>query len=233
VQIGWRWTRRESCHTGPTGCANGEICFLSVTFWPLWLLQYGLRRLALLSGFMVTSTQSSSPEAQSPEFVRLLTNAQAKLYACICTLLGGCQDARDVLQETNMVMWRKSAEYDLSTDFMTWAYTCARYQVMAHRKQLSRAHVMFNDELLDGIAACIVERNSDLDDRLGVLDQCISKLSPSHRKILIHRYQNGTSVERIAAEFGQRSGAVRVLLHRIRLAVGRCVQQGIQSEGLL
>jgi RNA polymerase sigma-70 factor (ECF subfamily) len=92
---------------------------------------------------------------------------------------------------------------------------------------------MFDDKLLDGIAACIVERNSDLDDRLGVLDQCISKLSPSHRKILIRRYQHGASIDRISAEFGQRSGTVRVLLHRIRLALGRCVQQGVQSEGLL
>jgi RNA polymerase sigma-70 factor, ECF subfamily len=208
---------------GPTGRANEKICFSSVTFWSPGLLPNGLRYFSLFNGFKVPSTQSSYPEAQSPEFVRLLTNAQAKLYACVCALLGGGQDARDVLQETNMVMWRKSAEYDLSTDFMTWA----------HRKKLSRTQVMFDDELLDGIAACIVERNSDLDDRLGVLDDCISKLSPSHRKILIHRYQNGTPIDRIATEFGQRSGAVRVLLHRIRLALGRCVQQGIQSEGLL
>jgi RNA polymerase sigma-70 factor (ECF subfamily) len=155
------------------------------------------------------------------------------LYAFICALLGGSQDARDVLQEANMVLWRKSAEFDPSTNFMAWAYAIARYQVMAHREKLSRTQVLFDDGMLEGIAACIVERNSDLDARLRSLDRCISKLSPSHRKILSRRYQNGTSIERLSAEFGQRSGTLRVLLHRIRLALGRCLQQAVQSEGSL
>jgi RNA polymerase sigma-70 factor (ECF subfamily) len=166
-----------------------------------------------------------------PQFVHLLTDAQVKLYAFICSLLGGSREARDVLQETNMALWRKSAEYDPSLNFLTWAYTFARYQVMAHREKASRERMIFDERLLDDVAECVAERNTNLDERLRILDECIAKLSPVHREILIKRYQKGMSFDRLSAELGHRVGAVRVLLHRIRLALGRCIQQLAGLEG--
>ena len=42
------------------------------------------------------------PAGPTPEFVQLLTGAQSALYAFIVSLLGGVNDANDVLQETNL-----------------------------------------------------------------------------------------------------------------------------------
>ena len=65
-----------------------------------------------------TDTNTSGP---TPEFVQLLTSSQSALYAFIVSLLGGVNDANDVLQETNMKLCRKCSEYDPHQPFLRWA----------------------------------------------------------------------------------------------------------------
>ncbi len=168
----------------------------------------------------------------SEEFAGRLTGAQSQLYACICALLGGTQDARDVLQETNLVLWRKAAEYDPARDFLTWAYAFARFQVLAHLKRNSRDRVVFEDDLFDRIVASVAERNADLEERLRALNGCINQLSDGQRDLLHRRYRDGVPVKALAAEVGKSSTAIGVLLHRIRVALARCVRQATsQWEG--
>ena len=49
-------------------------------------------------------------------FVELMTAHQGRLYAYILTLLGDPDQANDVLQEANMVLWRNAAEYRPGVD---------------------------------------------------------------------------------------------------------------------
>ena len=63
----------------------------------------------------------SDPESIA-RFVQLLTGLQSRLYAYLCTLLVRSDDARDVLQETNVVLWKKAADYDPTRPFEPWAF---------------------------------------------------------------------------------------------------------------
>lgn len=65
----------------------------------------------------ITVANADPSRGASAEFVRLLTGNQRKLYAFILSLLRRPADADDVLQETNMVMWRKCAEFEPGTNF--------------------------------------------------------------------------------------------------------------------
>ena len=87
------------------------------------------------------ATDSSSP-GHTPAFVGHLTGCQSLLYGFICALLGGAEGAGDVLQETNIVLWNKAHEYDPARPFLPWAYTFARFQVMAWRKKQSRSRLV-------------------------------------------------------------------------------------------
>ena len=53
--------------------------------------------------------QGNMPETSGPppEFVQRLTASQSAMYAFIVSLLGGANDADDVLQETNMKLCRR------------------------------------------------------------------------------------------------------------------------------
>jgi RNA polymerase sigma-70 factor, ECF subfamily len=164
-------------------------------------------------------------------FVQRLTGAQSHLYAFICSLLGGTRDARDVLQETNAVLWKKSGDYDPDRDFLTWAYTFARYQAMAYRKRISRDRLVLDEALLGRVAAAAAEDGADLEERLVALDGCVEKLSPQNRQMVLRRYRDGVTVRALAAELAKTPATLAVLLHRVRLALARCVQLAVASGG--
>jgi RNA polymerase sigma-70 factor (ECF subfamily) len=163
--------------------------------------------------------------------VQRLTAAQSHLYAFICSLLGSTREAPDVLQETNVLLWQRAAEYDPTREFLPWAYTLARYQVMTHRKRVSRDRLVLDDELLGEVAAAVASRNYNLEDRLRALGDCIDKLPDRQRELIRRRYAQGRAVKALAAELGQPATAVSVLLYRIRAALGKCIEQALAARG--
>ena len=48
------------------------------------------------------------PDETSAEFIQLLTSNQSRLFAYTLSMLGDRQQAHDVMQETNMILWRKA-----------------------------------------------------------------------------------------------------------------------------
>lgn len=63
------------------------------------------------------SSTPSSPVADTNQYLAYVTGCQSALYAFICSLLGNSESARDVLQETNLVLWKKAAEFDPLREF--------------------------------------------------------------------------------------------------------------------
>ena len=116
-----------------------------------------------------------SPEAKTPgltaQFGQHLTGCQSALYAFIVTLLGGAEGAHDVLQETNLVLWKKAADYDPNQPFLRWAYTFARFQTMAWLKKQSRSRLVLDEELVQQVAAECEARDLGEVRQLEALDQ--------------------------------------------------------------
>ena len=67
--------------------------------------------------------------------VERLTEIQGRLFAYIYSLLADAEAARDVLQETNRLLWRRAGNYDAARDFLPWAMTHAFNQVRAARSK--------------------------------------------------------------------------------------------------
>ena len=94
------------------------------------------------------------------QFGQHLTGCQSALYAFITTLLGGAEGARDVLQETNLTLWKKAAEYDPRQPFLRWAYTFARFQAMAWRQKRARSRLVLDEALMEQVAEEVTERSA-------------------------------------------------------------------------
>ena len=72
--------------------------------------------------------------------VRLLTGHQEELFRYIFGLLPHEEDAKDVLQETSVSLYRKSAEYDPDKPFLAWAYRFAYLEVLKQRERNRRGN---------------------------------------------------------------------------------------------
>ena len=175
------------------------------------------------------ATDTSTP-GHTPAFVGHLTGCQSSLYGFICALLGGAEGAGDVLQETNIVLWNKAHEYDPARPFLPWAYTFARFQVMAWRKKQSRSRLVLDDELLAKVAQEFEARDARSDRQLEALEKCLSQLPASQRELVDMRYSQGEGVNEIAHRMGRPENVIAAGLYRIRKALMQCVKSRIAEQ---
>ena len=169
-------------------------------------------------------------EGDSAEFVQLLTENQRNLHRFIHSLLLNKEDVEEVLQETNLVLWRVSDQFEIGTNFRAWASTVALNQVRAFIKKRKRNSVLFDEDTITALARRQRERSRNLDRRADALSDCVSKLSVRKREFLNQRYAVGLSVDEIARQFGLSSAAVYKFLSRIRSALHSCVDRAVPNE---
>ena len=176
--------------------------------------------------------ERNSPDAggPTPEFVAQLTASQSALYAFIVSLLGGVNDAHDVLQETNMKLCRKCAEYDPDQPFLRWAYAFARFEVMAWRKSQQRSRLVLDDDLLLTVAAELEESAEEADQRLKILEDCMDRLNLRQRELIAARYGRGEPVQDIAARLSRPENAMAALFYRLRKLLADCAQSVLGKE---
>lgn len=159
-----------------------------------------------------------------------LMAVQLPLFTYICALTANPQDAKDILQTTNLKICQRAATYDPSRPFLKWAKTLAMYEVMTYRKKQHRNRLVFSDDVLNTVAEQIEdegERALDLERYLVRLEACVEKLPAVLREVVEVRYLNGhASLRSVAERVGRSTNAVALLLMRARRALAACVQLG-------
>ena len=167
-----------------------------------------------------------SPNA---EFVHELTSCQHWLRAFIRTLVVRADDADEVLQRTNLVLWAKADDFREGTNFTAWACQVARFEVMAFRTQHGRDRHQFGDAVIDAIATDAQQHPGILDDMRDYLKACLEELSPDERQMLGARYADGGSVQAIAEREGRAPAAVSTALYRLRQSLLKCIRRKIDA----
>jgi RNA polymerase sigma-70 factor (ECF subfamily) len=160
---------------------------------------------------------------ESEGFVRLMTEHQGRLFGYIFSLLGDPEAANDVLQETNVVLWRDSREFRPGSNFKAWAFRIAHFQVMAWRQRRIRDRLVFEDDMLEALSFAARDADETFDARRQLLSGCLEKLTPQHREMIRRRYAEGTPLESIGQERGMTANAVMQALFRIRQSLMHCV----------
>ena len=156
-------------------------------------------------------------------FGELLTQYRSRLYAFILSVVGNPEFAMEVFQESNLVLWRKAAEFDHERDFLPWAFAVARNQVLAGLKRRGRDRLVFDEPAIERLTAAAEQRAQQTDQRQIALTGCLEKLPADQRQLVERRYRAGESVQEIAADTQRTSGATGVLLFRIRQTLAHCI----------
>ncbi len=163
------------------------------------------------------------------ELVGLLTRNQRKIFAYIYTLVPHRADAEDILQETSMTIYEKFDEFELGTDFVAWANRIAWWKVKAAQQKFARSKVVFNETVMEAVAATAATMQEETDDRHEALGSCLNKLNERDRRMVLTRYESGSGVERAAAEAGRSIQAAYKALGRIRQLLLDCVGNEVEK----
>jgi len=164
------------------------------------------------------------------QFVQHLADAQRGLYAYILQLLPNRNDADDVLQSTNLVMWSKHEEFQEGTDFGAWAARIAYYEVLTYRKKSHRDKLRFDEQLIQTIAEEAVADTGRMDTILSTLRNCMKRLSGQDRELIQMQYADDLRPREIAQQVGRSANAVAQAMHRIRTSLLKCIDENISGD---
>ena len=167
---------------------------------------------------------------ESDDLVALMTEFQGRLYCYILTLLGDSNAANDVLQETNVVLWKESRQFVPGTNFKAWSFRIAHFQCMAYRQKRLRDRVMFSDDLLAIMAIESKESDDFYEDRALALERCLEQIQPRSREALRLRYAEELAVNDLATKMDRTPNAISQLLFRARQWLIECVKREIGAE---
>lgn len=170
-------------------------------------------------------------EDLTERFVADLTDSQPRLFAYILSLLRNADEARDVLQETNLVLWKKLAEFADVKSFEAWSTKIAYFQVLAFRRDRGRDRHEFNDQLLGQVAEAAEEAAGQTNARLRFLNGCIERLPDRQRRLVADRYGKQLAVKDLARTMGKTPAALGMTLYRVRQTLMECIESRLQSEG--
>ena len=92
------------------------------------------------------------PEPANEEFIRHLTECQPWLRAFVRAILLAPSDVDEIVQRTNVVLWRKADRFELGTDFRAWASQVARLEVLAYTREQAKDRHAFSPELVQSLA---------------------------------------------------------------------------------
>lgn len=169
--------------------------------------------------------------ARTELLVRLLSRHQDALFRYIYALLPHEEDARDVLQETSVALYRKFAEYDAGKPFLAWAYGFAYLEVLKQRERNHRATRLLKLDLVEQLARERESYEPVLQARLVALDHCLEKLAPADRELIQQRYQNKLRAEELVQRGQTSRRTLFRKLDRIRRLLHECINRQLAAAG--
>lgn len=170
-----------------------------------------------------------SPE-RTDEFIRLLTQHQPAVFLFIVSQLPQRADAEEVLQETNLLLWKKFDEYQSGTNFRAWAMQIASFRAKKFIESMGRSKLHFGDQFLDKVAAVADETIHRVEQRNAALQQCLDELPHKDRQLIELRYLAAGSIASVAAATGRSAEAVYKAIQRARRALHQCIQAKMVAE---
>jgi RNA polymerase sigma-70 factor (ECF subfamily) len=170
-------------------------------------------------------TNAGVPALPDEEFVREFTRAQRYVYLFILSQVGRVQDAEEILQDTNLVVWSKSHQFQKGTNFISWSYQIATYEILKFRQKQQRSKLLFNDELLQGIARTFDATDTVWESRWQALEACMQKLHEHDRQLIRQRYLSGLSGKELAESVGRPANSLYQSFSRIRKTLMSCIDR--------
>jgi RNA polymerase sigma-70 factor (ECF subfamily) len=178
------------------------------------------------------SGNSGPVEAPKVErFAQLLATCQRRVFLYVLGLVHRAADAEEVLQETNLVLWRKFDQYQPGTRFDLWACRIAYYEVLKFREKKAHGEKLFSNEFVEVLAKEAEQTFDLLQSRREALQGCLQKLSENDRRLVMHRYEENATTCSVAQALGRSVQGTRKALHRIRLALLACIERTLAAEG--
>lgn len=156
-----------------------------------------------------------------------MERAQVPVLGYLVRLTGNLAEARDLLQNTNLTVWEKRAEFEPGSNFVAWMRTIAHnhYRNASRRWQKRVTVPLLDSDLEQMIETRHEEREQEETRKRRLLQICLEKLPDRQRDAVEGYYLTGHTLEELGNEAGRKANAMAQLLHRARQNLIDCVRK--------
>lgn len=185
------------------------------------------------SSTLVEQARSGSQSAFS-ELVRL---HHVGVRSFLARFLRQAEGVDDLAQEVFLAAYRKLDEFQGSSSFQSWLIGIARNKALTYlrgeMRRRQREKQSFHANVAQWQADRLDEKLIELDEQerfVTALRNCIETLPAASKSVIDLYYFQEQPAEAIARAMNKKSGAVRMMLLRIRRALGKCVSAKMEGD---
>lgn len=178
------------------------------------------------------TSRDNQPENRNDayeSFVQMFARHEPVLRSFVRPLVPTWDDLDEVIQQTCVVLWRKFGDFEPGTDFLAWACTIARFEVLKYRRTRARDRHVFGVELISLLADEGALETALRERERRALDTCLERLLPPHRELVCQCY-SGTSIKDVAESLGRSATGLYKALDRIRVTLLDCIERSLAQE---
>jgi RNA polymerase sigma-70 factor, ECF subfamily len=163
------------------------------------------------------------------QFMRLFVQHEPQILRAIMVLVPQVADARDVLQETSVVLWQQFSAYDPQRPFVNWALGYARNFIRRHFRAVERGRRL-SDTAVEALLIAAEPREALVEQRADALAVCLRDLPPEGRQILEGYYFRQQTVQELGQRHSKSAEAIYKIIQRLRLALLDCINKRLAGS---
>lgn len=164
---------------------------------------------------------------EAADFSTVYAENHALVHGYLRARIFGSHDAEDLCQEVFLRTFRLLKRYDGSTPIRYWLLGIARNVLREFVRKVQRRKEVAWAELCLELEET-VEAENPYEDILPLLPVCTLQLTESAREALNLRYMAGLKLQAVAERMDSSLNAVKVLMHRARQILRRCIQRRLR-----
>ena len=173
----------------------------------------------------LVSLLAAVADGDETAFEELYAATSAKLYGVVLRILRRAELADEVMQESYLKIWNSAEQFDASlASPITWMVAIARNRaidVARKKTDVSVEPIPDTLELAADIPDPLAARERS-EEMTRLLD-CLGRLEPEQRQLVLLAYYDGLSREQLAVRFKRPVNTIKTWLRRSLLAVRECL----------
>jgi RNA polymerase sigma-70 factor (ECF subfamily) len=168
------------------------------------------------------------PNDDHERFTRLLLESEPVRLRSILVRVPNRADAREIMQETAVALWRQFPSYDTTRPFINWAMGFSRIQT---RRFLAResGRAQLSEQAIE-VLEQEMQATGEFDDAIEThLATCMAKLSEKARRLVKGYYHDERSPETLSEREGRSVEAIYKTIQRARRDLQECIERQIRK----
>lgn len=157
-------------------------------------------------------------------FMRLFLRHETSILRSVLVFVPHRTEARDIVQETAVALWRHFPDYDPGRPFVNWACGFARIEVRRFLRRRQR-----QTQLTEAAAVALMATEDaeapGREEQARHLRECRDQLPREHRRLLDGYYVEELRVPALAQRHARSEEAIYKMLQRIRHTLLDCMER--------